>query len=156
MLELVLRSRGNSIESRFRKYLEQIGVDLDGSILDIACGPVSLGCIYDNVHGHDNSPKIVHYLRERGISARQADITQLDYPSKSFRYVVTFNPPMKPFRREGDFHSGIKRFVEDMLRIAQKRVIIRSGLIMAFLPFEYNHIIEKKGRNFVVYKAECY
>lgn len=156
VLDLALCSHCSRAELRFRKYIEEIGIDLDGSILDIACGPVSLGCIYDNVYGHDNSPKIVRYLREKGISACQADITQLDYPPKSFRYVVTFNPPMKPFCRKSDFRSGIKRFVEDMLRIAEERVIIRSGPAMSFLPSEYDHLVEKKGVSFVVYNAKQY
>lgn len=141
-------------ELRFRNYLEQMGIDLEGSILDIACGPYSLGCIYDNVHGHDNSPKIIRCLEEGGIPACLADISRLDYPPKSFRYVVTFNPPLRPFRERGDIRSGIKRFLEDMLRIARDKVIIRSGPIMPFLPDEYDSLIDRRGENFAIYRAD--
>ena len=143
-------------ELRFRNYLNHMGIDLEGSILDIACGPVSLGCIYENVHGHDNSPRIVRCLAEKGIPASLSDISRLDYPSKSFRYVVTFNPPMRPFRERGDTCGGIKKFLEDMLRIAQDKVIIRSGPIMPFLPAEYDRLIERKGENFAIYRADAY
>jgi len=143
-------------ELRFRNYLNHMGIDLEGSILDIACGPVSLGCIYENVHGHDNSPRIVRCLAEKGIPASLSDISRLDYPSKSFRYVVTFNPPMRPFRERGDTCGGIKKFLEDMLRIAQDKVIIRSGPIMPFLPEEYDRLIERKGENFAIYRADAY
>lgn len=143
-------------EIRFRNYLEQMEIDLEGSILDVACGPYSLGCIYDNVHGHDNSPKIIRCLEERGIPACLADISRLDYPPKSFRYVVTFNPPLRPFRESGEIRSGIKRFLEDMLRIARERVIIRSWTIIPLLPAEYNSLIDKKGEKFAIYRADRY
>lgn len=143
-------------ELRFRNYLEQMGIDLEGSILDVACGSFSLGCIYDNVHGHDNSPRIIQCLEERGIPACLADISRLDYPCKSFRYVVTFNPPIRPFRERGDLRSGIKRFLEEMLRIAQDRVIIRSSPIMSHLPNEYDPLIVRKGENFAIYRADRY
>ena len=131
-------------------------IDLEGSILDVACGPYSLGCIYDNVHGHDNSPKIIRCLEERGIPACLADISRLDYPPKSFRYVVTFNPPLRPFRESGEIRSRIKRFLEDMLRIAQERVIIRSSPIMSLLPVEYDSLIDRRGENYAIYRADRY
>ncbi|MBN1324151.1 MAG: class I SAM-dependent methyltransferase [Methanotrichaceae archaeon] len=138
---------------RFRSYLEEIGIGLEGSPLDIACGPFSLGCIYEDVHGHDNSPRAISCLKEKRISARLGDITRFDYPSKSFRYVVTFNPPMKPFRQRGDHREGIKRFLEELLRIAQERVIIRSDPIIPVLPIEYDPLIERRGENFIIYSA---
>jgi hypothetical protein len=61
---------------------------------------------------------------------------------------------MKPFRRRGDICVEIKRFVGDMLQIARKKVIIRSGPIMPYLPPEYDHLVERCGRNYVVYRAE--
>ncbi len=143
-------------ELRFRNYLEQMGIDLDGRILDVACGPFSLGCIYDNVHGHDNSPKIIRCLKEMGIPACLADISQLDYPPKSFDYVVTFNPPLRLFRQRGNARSGVKRFLEDMLRIAQERVIIRSSPIMSLLPVEYDSLIDRRGENYAIYRADRY
>lgn len=139
---------------RFESYLDQMGIDLEGSILDVACGPVSLACLYDDVCGHDHSPSFVEHLAEQGIPARLADITELDYRSGSFCYVVSFNPPMKPFRRRGDTRAEVKRFVEEMLRIARKRVIIRSGPMMDFLPPECDHLVERRGANYVVYRAE--
>ncbi len=138
---------------RFESYLDQMGIDLEGRILDVACGPVSLACLYDDVCGHDHSPSFVQHLAERGVPARLADITELDYPSGSFSYVVSFNPPMKPFRRRGEARSEVKRFVEAMLRIARKKVIIRSSPMMGYLPPEFDHLVERRGRNYVVYRA---
>ena len=138
---------------RFESYLDQMGIDLEGRILDVACGPVSLACLYDEVWGHDNSPAFVEHLVERGVPARLADITELDYPSGSFSYVVSFNPPMKPFRGRGDTRAGVRRFVEEMLRIARERVIIRSGPMMDHLPPECDHLVERRGRNYVIYRA---
>lgn len=141
---------------KFEGYLDQMGIDLEGRILDVACGPVSLACLYDDVCGHDNSPAFVERLVERGIPARLADITDLDYPPGSFSYVVSLNPPMKPFRSRGDARAGVRRFVEEMLRIARKRVIIRSGPMMDFLTPECDPLVERRGRNYVVYRAENY
>lgn len=144
-------------ECRFRYYLEQIGIDLGkGSILDVACGPVSLACLYQDVHGHDNSSMFVENLASRGISVRLADITELDYPPKSFCYAVSFNPPMKPFKMRDNLQNGIKKFLEDMLSIAQERVIIWSVPLIRSLPSEYNHLLERKGKNYVVYRAKDY
>ncbi len=143
----------STARDKFEGYLDQMGIDLEGRILDVACGPVSLACLYDDVCGHDNSPTFVEHLVERGIPARLADITELDYPSESFSYVVSLNPPMKPFRSRGDVRAGVRRFVEEMLRIARERVIIRSGPMMELLPPEWDHLVERRGRNYVVYRA---
>lgn len=61
----------------------------------------------------------------------------------TFEYVVSFNPPMKPFRRGGDVRAEVRRFVEEMLRIASKRVIIRSGPPVDFLPPECDDPAER-------------
>ncbi len=143
----------STARDKFEGYLDQMGIDLEGRILDVACGPVSLACLYDDVCGHDNSPAFVEHLVERGIPARLADITELDYPSESFSYVVSLNPPMKPFRSRGDIRAGVRRFVEEMLRIARERVIIRSGPMMELLPPEWDHLVERRGKNYVVYRA---
>lgn len=82
-----------------------------------------------------------------------ADITEPDYPSRSFCYVVSFDPPMKPFRRRGDVQAGIRRFVEEMLRISRTMAIIRSGPMMELLPPEWDHLVERRGKNYVVYRA---
>jgi len=41
-----------------------------------------------------------------------------------------------------------------MLRIAQERVIIRSSTIIPLLPVEYDSLIDKKGENFAIYRAD--
>ena len=46
------RCREEVIADQVKNYLEQMGIDLEGSILDIASGPFSLGCICNDVHGH--------------------------------------------------------------------------------------------------------
>jgi hypothetical protein len=51
---------------RFESYLDQMGIDLEGSILDVACGPVSLACLYDDVYGHDHPPLSLKILPNGG------------------------------------------------------------------------------------------
>ena len=137
---------------RFRNYLDVMELDLCGSILDLACGPISLACLYREVYGHDIKPEFIESLQKNGIPARLADILDLgDYAPDSFDFVVSFNPPMKPFGRNGDVCGTVKRFLYELLSITREKVVIRSIPMMSFLPLAYDHLIECRGQDYVIY-----
>ena len=156
----------NESEKKERlRYLKNIigaaGVELDGSLLDLASGTASLAYLYPDAVAIDNDPRKTKVLRSDGIKAVIGDIESLPFEDKSFDYVVSFSPPQKPvvLQTDGCCHFHVdqecnRKLVDDALRIARKKALIASHAIAIKPPYEY--LIEKRETNgyyFVLYKA---
>lgn len=151
------------IRERLR-YLNEViyasGIELNGSILDLACGVASLAYLYPDVVAVDYDPRKIKMLRKDGIKGVVADIERLPFERKSFDYVVSISPPHKPIRilhRDGYVRFDLdqdynRRIVDAALRIARKKVLIASRPI-AFEP-PHEHMIKKRstdGYHYVIY-----
>ena len=117
----------------FNEVISASGVELNGSLLDLASGATSLAYLYPDTVAVDNDPQKIKILRRDGIKAVIADIESLPFDNKSFDYVVSISPPQKPIilHSNGCYHFVIDqeynmKFVDVTLRIARKRVLIVS------------------------------
>lgn len=149
---------------RLRYFTEIIGasgVELNGSLLDVASGATSLAYLYPDTVAIDNDPRKTKMLRRAGIKAVIADIESLPFENKSFDYVTSFSPPQKPviLHTDGCCHFRVdqecnKKLVDATLRIARKKALIASYAIAREPPYE--HLIEKRDTNghyYVLYRA---
>ncbi|MBA7694456.1 hypothetical protein ES703_103066 [subsurface metagenome] len=146
---------------RFNEVISASGVELNGSLLDLASGTTSLAYLYSDAVAVDNDPQKVKMLRRDGIKAVIADIESLPFEEKNFDYVVSFSPPQKPIilHSNGCYHFVIdqernRKLVDAALRIARKRALIASYAIATEPP--YKHLIEKRetsGYYYVLYRA---
>lgn len=148
----------NGEERRRRlRYLNEViyasGIELNGSILDLACGVASLAYLYPDVVAVDDDPQKIKVLRKDRIKGVVADIERLPFEGKSFDYVVSISPPQKAIEiLQRDERDGYVRFhpnqdyngriVDAALRIAREKVLIASHYI--FLQPPYEHLIEKR------------
>ena len=160
----------NEGERRKRlSYLHEVirasGIQLNGSILDVASGISSLAYLYPDVVVLDNDPRKIKMLRKDGIKGVVANIESLPFEDKSFDYVVSISPPQKliilhrdGFVRFDVNHEYNRKIVDAALRIAREKVLISCYDITMQSP--YNDLVEKKGIvhgfykiHYVVYKA---
>jgi len=145
----------------FNEVIGASGMELDGSLLDVASGTTSLAYLYPDTVAIDNDPRKTKVLRKDGVKAVIADIESLPFENKSFDYVVSFSPPQKPVMLNQDgcvrFHVDQecnRKLVDATLRIARKKALIACYAIAMEPPYE--HLIEKRDTNgyyYVLYKA---
>jgi len=145
----------------FSELIDASGIELDGSILDIASGVASLASSYPDAVAVDNDPQKIKLLRKEGIRAILADIENLPFEGKSFDYVVSVSPPLKPvvFHKDGYVSFGVdnewnRKIIDAALRIAREEVFIASYFVALHPPYE--DLVEKRDSNrfqWVLYKA---
>jgi len=145
----------------FDELIDASGIELNGSLLDLASGVISLAYLYPDTVAVDSDPQKIKRLRRDGIKGIVANIETLPFEEKSFDYVVSISPPQKTviLHRNGYVRFGVdqeynRRLVNAALRIARKNVLIASYYI-ATQPL-YDHLIEKKDTNghyYVFYRA---
>jgi len=151
--------------SYIREVIRSSGIELNGSILDVASGVTSLAYLYPDVVVVDNDPRKIKMLRKDGIKGIVANIERLPFEEKSFDYVVSMSPPQKLIilHRDGHVrfnvdHEYNRKIVDAALRIAREKVLISCYDITMQPP--HNDMIEKRDivRNFytfyyVIYKV---
>jgi len=147
----------------FNEVISASGVELNGSLLDLASGTTSIAYLYPDTVAVDNDPRKIKMLRRDGIRAITADIESLPFENKSFDYVISFSPPQNPIilrsNNNGHYHFVIdqeynRKLVAATLRIARKKVLIDSYCIALQPP--YDHLIEKRTtdhHHYVLYIA---
>lgn len=145
----------------FSELISESGMELGGSILDLASGATSLASSYPDVVAVDNDPQKIKLLRKDGVKAILADIESLPFEDKSFDYVVSVSPPLKPvvFHNDGYVSFGVdhewnNKLIDAALRIARKEVLIASYFVALHPPHE--ELVEKRDKNgfqWVLYKA---
>jgi len=145
----------------FNELINASMMELNGSILDLASGGISLAYLYPEAVAVDNDPQKIKRLRKDRIKAILADIESLPFEEKSFDYVVSISPPQKLIilHTNGYVRFDVdqvynKKIIDAALKIARKKVLIASYHI-ALSPL-YEHIIERRDTDkqyYVVYKA---
>ena len=56
-----------SVLEFLKRQMREAGIKFSGSVLDLCCGPISFGAVYDNVVGYDIKPRFIKILRKAGI-----------------------------------------------------------------------------------------
>lgn len=140
---------------RFKSYidiLEKQGYKLDGTILDVASGPASIGTVIDNVTAYDISPEFIKSVRELGIKGVVGKMEEIPFEDNSFDYVFTAYPPMKVENPE----ISLPGFFDKALDIARKQVVIFSPPLQSHLPEELQERVIFKDGPLMILDAEGY
>lgn len=143
------------------KLLDDAGLELSGSVSDLASGATSIGYLYPDVVAVDSDPRKIKQLCRDNIRGVIASIDDLPFPEKSFDYVVAISPPLKTriLHRNGYVSFTVDReycrkLVGTALKIAREKVLIASLDIALNPPFEGR--IERRELDnyyYVLYKA---
>lgn len=145
----------------YNSVLDRCGISLSGSVLDLACGPTSLGHLYKDVVSVDIDPQCVKEVRHNNQKGVIADIYNLPFEEGSFDYVVAIDPPLTPMvlHRNGTVRFTIDpeattKLVGGALKTARKKVVIISYFIARFPP--HPEMIERSVLEppyYVIYRA---
>ncbi|TET37508.1 MAG: class I SAM-dependent methyltransferase [Dehalococcoidia bacterium] len=146
----------------FREILNDSGMNLSGSVLDLASGPISLAYLYHDTVAVDSDPACIKSVRQNKIKGVIATIPDLPFEENSFDYVTCINPDLAKRVPDGDSVVKVsydrefsKQLVEAALKIARKKVLIVSFDLSRFPPHE--QWIEKRVVQplyYVVYRAK--
>ena len=120
---------------RFRKLLKRYDLKVDGSLLDVASGPASLGTILENVTAYDINPAYIKKLRENGIPAILGYMEDMPFLKSTFDYVFTAYPGISTF---DDINDATREFMHRAMEIARKKAVIISPPMMRHFPEELN------------------
>ena len=145
----------------YNSVLDRCGIGLSGSVLDLACGPISLGHLYKDVVSVDIDPQCIKEVRCHNQKGVITDIYSLPFEEGSFDYVVAIDPPLTPMilHRDGTVRFSVDpeattRLVEGALKTARKNVVIVSYFMARFPP--HPEMIEKRVLEppyYVIYRA---
>jgi len=156
----------------FTKLMGEIGLNPKGSLLDVCSGPVSLAAIYKDTIAFDYPEETIKQLRKSGVKAVMGDIVEgLPFENKSFDYVVSIGLPMRPYEkknvpRDSDFYKKyvpskkkygkefVEFFVNELVRVAKKKVGIVSIPVVELLPEKHSKKIETISDYYIIYKVK--
>ena len=154
----IYKSYKEFITKFFKKKVKEANITFYGSVLDLCCGPVSFGVICDNVIGYDIDPRFIKALRKNEIKGIIGDVRNMPFEDKSFDFVVSSHPPVRPSPKldyfSYDIHDSkayVDKFIDDCIKIARKKVFISSPPIMRYLPKKHREKITIISSTFVVY-----
>ncbi|PIN70620.1 hypothetical protein COV93_00750 [Candidatus Woesearchaeota archaeon CG11_big_fil_rev_8_21_14_0_20_43_8] len=141
--------------------LDASGLSLTGSLLDVACGPVSLGAYYPDTIGLDADPKYIKAIRKQSIRGIIGDFRDMPFDDDEFDYSVCFSPPLAPYeldtlniQRDLESCELVKEVTSEMIRVTKKKVlIVHTYYANAFAPQEFKHLVEKRDTNYILYSC---
>ena len=166
--------RVKGTEARFDYTLKHSGITLDGIVLDLCSGSISIACVYDpdKVVCYDYLNNIIQELRARDLNAVQADISDmrfykhrryLPFKNKAFDYLYCegfplspysslINKPMPTLRAE---KSYIKNTIKEIIRVTKNYAVISSSPLLELFPKEYRHRVDVKKTAESIFTLDC-
>lgn len=156
----------------FKKLADEMNLKPKGLMLDVCSGPVSMAAVYKNTVAFDYPEEVIKKLRSQGIKSVMGNIVEgLPFEDKTFDYVVSIGLPMRPYektdaQRDAIFHEKylptkkkygedfVEFFVDELIRVAKKRVAIVSYPVVELRPKKHEKKIERIGSYYVVYKVK--
>ncbi|MBU4502615.1 MAG: hypothetical protein KKA79_08515 [Nanoarchaeota archaeon] len=180
----ILREKGiseediriKSTEARFSYTLKHSGIALDGLVLDLCSGSISVGCVYnpDKVVCYDFLTEIMDKLKGRNLKAVQADISDMSFYGKKRRYLPFKNNAFDYFCCEGfpmlpysstkvpytpkgicSEKSYVKNTVKEIIRVTKNYAIISSIPLLELFPKEYKHRLDVKKTKESIFVIDC-
>ncbi|MEE4240594.1 MAG: hypothetical protein V2I36_03950 [Desulfopila sp.] len=154
--------------NRLRKRVKSSGVFLEGKVLDLCCGKVSIGSIYapKNVVCYDYNMCHLEALDYRGISVVKGDINDPFFPFKdnSFDYSFGSGLPTIWYRTRKEERKRsltqlqekikkqryVKRVISEFIRVTQKDAIIHSTFFFRNFPEIYFERVKKEVGNYLI------
>jgi len=120
----------------FKEILHDAGINLSGSVLDLASGAISLAYLYRNTIAIDKDPRCIKELRRNHIKGAIGDIKELPCEENSFDYVTSFNPELTGhvWSHNGNGVVEIaydRKFAEQLVEVALK-IAGKKALIVSY------------------------
>jgi len=146
----------------WKKILDDSGVILEGMVLDVCCGPVSIGALHPDTVGYDLEPIYIKELRKNGIPGVIGDFRALPFDDNSFDLVVCFGPSSSPYQegtmkieRRLDVADLVRTVTSELIRVSRGFVLISTNpdFTMNKVPEEFKDRILAQDSSHILYRA---
>ncbi len=163
---LIQHARG--ARNRLKKRVKKSGVELEGKVLDLCCGKVSIGSIYSprNVVCYDYNMCLLETLDYKGIQVVKGDIVDPNFPFKdnSFDYSFGSGLPTIWYRTKKEEVNKsltllqekikkqryVKRILAEMIRVTKKDAIIHSTFFFRNFSEQYYERVRREVGNYLI------
>ena len=154
--------------NRLKKRVRASGVVLEGKVLDLCCGKVSIGSIYcpKEVVCYDYNMCHLEELDYKGIRVVRGDIVDPYFPFMDNSFNFSFgsglptiwyrtekeavNNSLTPLQEKVKKQRYVKRIIAEMIRVTKKDAIIHSTFFFRNFPEEYFERIKREVGNYLI------
>lgn len=154
--------------NRLKKRVKDSGVLLEGKVLDLCCGRVSIGSIYSpqKVVCYDYNMCHLEALEYKGISVVKGDIIDPYFPfmDNSFDFSFGSGIPaiwyrtkmeevkksLTPLQKKVKKQRYVRRIITEMIRVTKKDAIIHSTFFFRNFPEEHFERVKKEVGNYLI------
>jgi len=154
--------------NRLRRRVKNSGVELDGKVLDLCCGKVSLGSMYSpkNVICYSNNMNHLQMLCYKGMSVVKGNIADPYFPFKDNSFDFSFGSGLPTIwyrtKKEETTKSltllqekvkkqrYVKRIISEMIRVTKKDAIIHSTFFFRNFSEEYLERVKREVGNYLI------
>ncbi len=133
----------------WKRILDSVDFELDGLVLDLCCGPVSIGAFYSPVVGYDADPKAIKNLRKNGIKAVVGDFRELPFEDSCFDQSVCFGPPLLPYSKDLTIEKNPDHFklvyavTSELVRVTKKSIFLSNPhYVNTFFPDRFEPLVK--------------
>lgn len=158
--------------NRLKKRVKASGVILSGKVLDLCCGKVSIGSIYNpkKVICYDYNMCHLQALDYKGIRVVKGDIIDPYFPFADNSFDFSFGSGLPAvYKRTNDEEMGkhltllqekvtkqryVKRIIAEMIRVTKAEAIIHSTFFFRNFPEKYFERVKREVGNYLLV-IEC-
>jgi|GEM_PF-6398802 SAM-dependent methyltransferase len=156
------------VRNRLKKRVKDSGVLLEGKVLDLCCGSVSIGSMYSpqKVICYDNNMCHLEALDYKGIRVVKGDIIDPYFPFKDNSFDFCFgsgiptiwyrtkmeevDKSLTPLQEKVKKQRYVKRIISEMIRVTKNDVIIHSTFFFRNFPEEYFERVKREVGNYLI------
>ncbi len=162
----IQHARGS--RNRLRARVNNSGVELEGKILDLCCGKVSIGSFYSpkNVICYSYNMAHLKILKYKGMCVVKGDIVDPYFPFMDNSFDFSFGSGLPTIwyrtRKEEATKSltllqekikkqrYVKRILSEMIRVTKKDAIIHSTFFFRNFSEEYFERVKREVGNYLI------
>lgn len=155
------------MENRFKEIINKSGIKLEGIVLDLCSGNISIASIYDQkkVVCYEFYDKIIKELKNKKMRIVQANICNEFFPFKSNAFNYSFSGwlPFRPATCKKnilpkdieDPEKFLYRITSEIIRVTKKQAIINSSQFIKYFPKQYSYRIQKQDTENALIVLNC-
>lgn len=154
--------------NRLKKRVNESGVEFEGIVLDLCCGKVSIGSIYNPkmVVCYDYNICHLKTLNYKGITVVKGDLVDPFFPfsDNSFDYSFGSGLPAIWYRTKQEEKSNsltllqekikqqryVKRIIAEMIRVTKRDAIIHSTFFFRHFSEEFFERVKREVGNYLI------
>lgn len=156
------------LRNRLKKRIRDSGVLLEGTVLDLCCGKISIGSVYcpQKVVCYDYNRGHLEALEYKGIRVVQGDIADPFFPFMDNSFDFSFgsgiptiwyrtkkeevNNSLTPLQEKVKKQRYVKRIIAEMVRVTQQDAIIHSTFFFRNFPEDYFERVRREVGNYLI------